>query len=379
MREEIVMNSSDLKQFWKDDEKAHQDNCFNPEAPQVAMGIRMSDECVYAELGEEGDVWGIEPRQRRIELNKRYNDKAELIVGKRLLQEEYPMEDENFPPIKRIGEVFGGKYEYIEGVGMWLSSPVKTIKELEKTLDKVDKMDLHSFLYSENWEAEKKRIFEAYGRKPELMRAVRGPVTLACSIYGEENLIFLYFDAKELYERFSDTIRRVIIKMAEIADGEAGFSKEDAPSGFAFYDDNCSLLNPDMYEVFGYSVLKGVFERFSPKEKDIRYQHSDSEMAHLLPILARLNFTGVNFGPTLTVDEIRDYMPNARIDGQLAPFTFMRNNKDEIIAEVKRDCERIKLSGTKGLNLTTAGSINNGSSLESMRVVMEAILTYGRY
>ena len=130
-----------------------------------------------------------------------------------------------------------------------------------------------------------------------------------------------------------------------------------------------------MYAIRSYYV----FERFSPKEKDIRYQHSDSEMAHLLPILARLNFTGVNFGPTLTVDEIRDYMPNARIDGQLAPFTFMRNNKDEIIAEVKRDCERIKLSGTKGLNLTTAGSINNGSSLESMRVVMEAILTYGRY
>ena len=32
----------DLEQFWKDDEAAHRDNCF-AKAPQVALGIRMSD------------------------------------------------------------------------------------------------------------------------------------------------------------------------------------------------------------------------------------------------------------------------------------------------------------------------------------------------
>ena len=87
----------DLEQFWKDDETAHKENCFFKDAPQVALGIRMSDECVFAELGEEGDPWGHTPRERRIELNKRYNDKAEKIVGKRLLREDYPTEDENFP------------------------------------------------------------------------------------------------------------------------------------------------------------------------------------------------------------------------------------------------------------------------------------------
>ena len=33
----------DLNQFWKDDALAHRENCFSPEAPQVALGIRMSD------------------------------------------------------------------------------------------------------------------------------------------------------------------------------------------------------------------------------------------------------------------------------------------------------------------------------------------------
>ena len=38
-----------------------------------------------------------------------------------------------------------------------------------------------------------------------------------------------------------------------------------------------------------------------------------------------------------------------------------------------------KASGIKGLNISTAGSSNNGSLLTSMRAVMDAIQTYGRY
>ena len=100
-------------------------------------------------------------------------------------------------------------------------------------------------------------------------------------------------------------------------------------------------------------------------------------MGHLLPILGRLELTGCNFGPTLTVSQIRRYMPDTRIDGQLAPFAFMSNNEEVIIEEVKRDCEMAR--GKKGLNFSTAGSINNGSLLTSMRAVMHGIQYYGRY
>lgn len=369
----------DLEQFWKDDEIAHKDNCFYEGAPQVALGIRMSDECVFAELDEEGDPWGITTRERRIELNKRYNDKAEKIVGKRLLRETFPNEDETFPKIKRIGEVFEGKYELGHKTGEWLYSNIQTSKELEKMLDRVDKLDLREFMLPANWEKEKKRIYEKYGTRPGLLRHVRGPVTLATSIYGVENLIYLYYDAPELYKRFSNTILRIILEMSKIMDEEAGYEIGKAPSGFSFADDNCCLLTAEMYEEFGLPVLEKVFEYYSPNPNDNRYLHADSAMGHLLPLLAKVNLTGCNFGPTVLVDEIRKYMPHTRIDGCLAPYTFMNNNQEAIIAEVKRDCEMIKQTGTKGLNLTTAGSINNGSSLESMRAVMYAIQTYGRY
>jgi len=93
-------------------------------------------------------------------------------------------------------------------------------------------------------------------------------------------------------------------------------------------------------------------------------------MGHLLPILANLNLTGCNFDPTLTVAEIRKHMPRTRIDGQLSTITFMSNDEEAIIAEVKRDCEMAKES--RGLNLTTAVSINNGILLTSMRAVVIA-------
>ena len=57
----------------------------------------------------------------------------------------------------------------------------------------------------------------------------------------------------------------------------------------------------------------------------------------------------------------------------------MNNDEEAIVAEVRRDCEMAKEGDARGLNLPTAGSINNGSLLSSMRVVMAAIQNYGRY
>ena len=53
----------------------------------------------------------------------------------------------------------------------------------------------------------------------------------------------------------------------------------------------------------------------------------------------------------------------------MAPFTFMNNDTEKIRTEVQRDCEMIKATG----------SINNGNSLKSLKIVMETILEYGCY
>ncbi len=363
----------DVAQFWKDDEIAHRDNCFH-NGPQVALGIRMSDECVYDELGEPGHPWEPEQRARRIELNKRYNDKAEKIVGLRLLQESFPPEDASFPEIRRIGEAFGGRYLYHNHTE-WLEGDAPDEKALEKILNRVETMDFRAFMLPVNWESEKKRIFETYGLMPSPVRFIRGPVTLAASIYGVEPLMYLLVDEPELCERFSRAIAHAALSMAKVMDEEAGVTAQSLP-GYGFNDDNCCLLSPEMYEAFGYPVLKTLFDYYSPNPGDRRYQHSDSAMGHLLPILGRLDLNGVNFGPTVLTPDIRRHLPHARIDGCISPMTFMRNETAKLIEETKRDCADGLLYG--GVNISTAGSINNGSLLESMRVVMGVIQQYGR-
>ncbi len=370
MKKEEGMTGTELEQFWRNDDLAHEDNCFSPSAPQVALGIRMSDECVYAELGEEGDPWAVEDPARRYDLNRRYNDKAEQVVGRRLLLETPPSDVIETPSAKRIGEVFGGTYERGRKTGEWLHSPVSTPSELEAMLDRVDRLDIADFVLPPDWERR---------QVTPLMRHIRGPVTLATSIYGVEALIYLFYDAPELFVRFGETILRVVLEMSDLFDREAGYTADNRPAGFSFADDDCNLLTPEMYEMFGYPVLKRVFETYSPRPGDPRFQHSDSAMSHLLPVLGRLDLTGCNFGPTVLVDDIRPHMPRTRIDGCLAPFTFMTGDADAIVAEVRRDIDMVKAWGTKGLNLTTAGSINNGSSLAGMRTIMEVIREYGQY
>lgn len=378
----------DIEQFWKDEQVTHIGNCFNPDSPQVALGIRMSDECVFAELGEEGQPWGYTDPVRRYDLNCRYNEKARKIVGIPLLAENKPVPKEkqpknSLPRIKQLPELFGGEYVF-DGNTTWLHGTFSDADSLTKKLDEIEALIAHpealrAAVLPSDWDERKKAVFEETGRKPGMFTGLRGPCTMATSLFGVENLLYLYYDDEELFTRFADVIADTIIAYHTLMRDEAGYTAENFPHGFSFMDDDSNLFTPEMYHAFGYRVLKKVFAHCAPNPEDNRYQHSDSAMGHLIPQLAEFELNGCNFGPTVTVDEIRRQMPHTRIDGQLAPFTFMRNNEDDIIAEVKRDCEMIKALGAKGLNLSTAGSINNGSLLTSMRIVMAAIQTYGRY
>jgi uroporphyrinogen decarboxylase len=250
--------------------------------------------------------------------------------------------------------------------------------ELEALLDRVEARleAIREFLLPPEWDAEKRRLVEL-GVPPPLYRGQRGPITFAMSVYGVENLIYLIYDRPELAARFRDLILRSMIALKTVMDEEAGYTPENAPHGFGFADDNCAMLNRDMYEFFGYPILKGIFDLCSPDPGDRRHQHSDSDMGHLLPLLGKLDLNGVNFGPNLTVTEIRQYLPKALIHGQLAPFTFSRNEEVNMVAELLRDFEMAR--ETKGIAFHTAGSINNGSRLSGMRLIMAAIQKFCRY
>ena len=378
MRRHDGLAPVDLERFWADDAAAHKDP-FGNDIPQVPLGIRMGNQCVFDELGVDEDMWRYrQDHDWALALNKAYNDKAERIVGRRLLHDQPPTQTGSYPGVKGLHDVFEARNVWHAG-SWWLHQSAHDEEELEALLDRVEARlagDFRGFLLPEGWHEAKAELLPQ-GIKPRLYRGQRGPVTFATSVYGVENLVFLLCDNPQLAVRFSQAILHAMLAIARVLDEEAGYTPATAPRGFSFADDNCCLLTPEMYELFGYPILKGIFDRYSPDPGDRRYQHSDSSMEHIVPILGRLGLTGANFGPTVMVDHIRAHLPDAVIHGVLAPFTFSRNDEEGLVREFLRDFEMARAK--RGLVLATAGSINNGSRLTGMRLLMSAIQHFGRY
>ena len=366
----------DTERFWKDQDVAIKDP-FSKEIKQLPLNVFNSTEVVYDELGIPEDFWKYQNDESwRLSLNKAFNDKAEKIAGRRLLSEKpSPPPEDLYPATKGLHDVFEAKNIWHEG-SWWLQQSANTEDELKALLDRVENCDIRKFILPEGWDEAKKRLLSR-GIKPNLYRGQRGPCTFATSVYGAENMIFLTLDNPELAIRFREAILKTMLEIGKVLDEEADYTKENYPHGFGFADDNCCLFNPEMYELFGYPILKGIFDYYSPNPEDSRYQHSDSAMSHLLPFFEKLGMTGVNFGPTLTVSEIRKYCPKAVIHGQLAPFTFSRNEEVNMVCELLRDFEQAKEK--RGLLFSTAGSINNGSRLTGMRLLMAAAQLWCRY
>lgn len=366
----------DIPRFWADNERALRDP-WAADLPHVPMGIMMSNECVFDELGKPEDWYRLFHDARfRVDLEKQYNDKAETVVGRRLLSQSMPDSTRCWPEIKGLHDLFEGKNVWKDW-SYWLEQAATTEDELKALLDRVENRleNLRAFLLPANWDEEKARL-TALGVKAPLYRGQRGPVTFAMSIFGVTELIFLIMDNPDLAARYRDVICRAILERARLLDEEAGYTPETAPRGWGWWDDNCAMLNAEMYDFFGYPIAETVFDRYCPAPGDSRFQHSDSDMGHLLPLLGRLKLTAVNFGPKLTVTEIRENLPGAVIHGQLAPFTFSRNEEVNIVAEYLRDVE---LSREKrGVLFTTAGSVNSGSKLTGLRLLMAAAQECGR-
>ena len=367
----------DLERFWNDD-AASRGKPFSTDKPQVPLGINMPPTVIWNELGlpmpANAGVEVTNPYQVDVELRRRYNDKAERMVGRRIFTENNPPPpDSRFPPIKGITDIFEAPQKTVSGT-TWLMPAAETPDELNALLDRVERRDVRSVILPENWDDEASRILKQYGLRPRLGGHVRGPVTAAMSIYGVENLIYLIVDHPDIARRFSELLADAIIEMTRVLYEVSG---TPARRGFSFADDNSMMLNRKMYEFFAQPILRKVFDVFAPGTDDVRYQHSDSAMGHLMPLLNDVGMNGVNFGPTLLAADIRRAMPRAVIHGQLAPWTFARGTDEDVAAEVRRDIEAASAGG--GLVIATAGSINPGSRLSGLRAIMSTIQHYGTY
>jgi len=97
----------DLKRFWEEQAIARRTLWETEDCPQFPLGIGMSHECVFAELGLEENWWELAHNPRyKANLAKQYNDLSEQIVGRRLLSETVPDPVKSWPPVKALHDIF---------------------------------------------------------------------------------------------------------------------------------------------------------------------------------------------------------------------------------------------------------------------------------
>lgn len=353
----------DWSRFWAENRECLR-RPFDVHKPRAAVEVSLDDHWLLDEMKAPSTVRYYEDGAYRQALHRDANDRIEAVLGLRPFSESQPE-----PEPLRIEEIMGSHRELLEGGTPWLEPGYADAAELRAGLERIERLsdrDLRELIQSHGWKP-------ATGDGSTRGVGSRGPTTIATSVLGSTEMIFLLTDEPLLMHRFFDVLADVLIRYQLLIAQAAGY----APKGYWWLDDNCALLSPSLYREFAAEPMRRVFEAFAPETGDTRYQHSDSDMAHLLPILAEMDLTGVNFGPTLTVEQIRSAMPRTMIHGQVAPFTLRDGSAEAIEAEVVRDFSAVGADG--GLVITTAGSIPAGTSLESVRTFVLAVDRHSRY
>lgn len=352
----------DLDRFWAEN-RASLGKPFSTDKPRAPIALGFDDHWLAEELQIPSTVRYYQDEDYRLDCHRRANDRCELGIGLR------PFSEKPAPPgPKRIEEVFGARTEIIEGGTPWLEPGVSTPAEFAALLDDLERLDDDGL--ADRMMGHLGTVDRVGG---ERQAWTRGPATVGTSVLGTMPWLYGFLDEPNLMERFYRVLADTMVRYQTIWSAATG----QTITGVGILDDNCALLSPELYERYCFPVLERLFGEFASEPGAMRFQHSDSDMEHLLPILARLNLTGANFGPKIRAADIRAAMPNTEIHGQVAPFTVRNGTADQIVAEVRRDFDAVGADG--GLVVTTAGSVAGGTSLDSLRVFMGAVDRWCRY
>lgn len=350
----------DLDRFWQENEQS-KGKPFSTLKPRAPIAIPLDDHWLLEELALPSTVRYYKDEVYRLECNAEANRRCRSAIGIAPFAEQ-----PGGPAPRRIEELFGARTEVIEGGTPWLEPGISSPEELARLLDELEGI-------SDEALAERMQLPDHAAAGGIHQAWSRGPATIATSVLGTTEAMYAVVDEPDLMERFFRVLADILVRWH----GLWAKAQGKRVAGVGILDDNCALFSPQLYGRFCLPVWERLAAEFSPGESDMRYQHSDSSMEHLLPLLAKLQLTGCNFGPTLSVQTIRRLMPATEIQGQIAPFTLRNGSAADVEAEVIRDWEGAGADG--GLLITTAGSVAAGTSLESIRAWMECVDRICRY
>jgi uroporphyrinogen decarboxylase len=354
----------DLAAFWAENEQCLG---FTTDKPRCAVSFSPDDHWIFEFMAVPSTIRYYKDKAYRDELHREVNRVTQEYVGRTFFSEDT---FEHSP--KRIENLFGSEFLYLEASTPWLSHVTEDPNEFARILDRAEQIDMASWALPDPFVAEWEARKQAGRPLPKLGGGSRGPATIMTQVLNPQVAIFWMIDYPELMARFRDILAQKMIELNQVLRAFSGNTEE----GWSILDDNSALFNRSLYRTFCVPVLQRVMDVLAPAGAR-RYQHSDSAMGHLIEEQYALGIREVNYGPDVDAALIRQKMPDAMIHGQMPPFTLRNGSPEEIRDRMVEDFRKAGQSG--GMIATTAGSLAAGTGVGRMRWFMQIVQDHCRY
>ena len=359
-----LTRSLDTAAFWAENDLCQE---FTTAKPRCPLSFSPDDHWIFEFAPVSSTLRYYQDKAYRDDLHRQVNRVTQEYVGKTFFDEDTWQHSP-----KRIENLFGCEFLYLEDSTPWLTPETGDPDEFARILDRAEATDLATWslpdAFLREWE-ERERTGKPL---PKLGTGSRGPATIITSIIHPETAFYWMYDHPDLMARLRDVLAEKMVEFNRILRHFSG----NTEAGWWITDDNSALFSPDLYHTYCYPVLERVLNALAPGNAR-RYQHSDSAMGHLLDQQYALGIRDVNYGPTVDAALIRQQMPDAWIQGQLPPFLLRNGGPEEIRARIIEDFHKAGASG--GMNVTTAGSLAAGTGVGRMRWMMQVVQEECRY
>lgn len=356
------MREIDYRKFWEVNSKCMD---LGSDIPRVPVSIYLNGDWICDHLQLDCVRYYTDYRYQQ-EMRK----KCSLITEREL---SYKIAPEIDFGVVLDASIYGGRVLYEDKATPVLSPAIQDPEEIDGLIDRIRSADPLECGLVPRYLEWRENIRAEFGVTLTYGDSLKGCATMLGQILGITNFLTWIMTDPEQIKKMVDCWYDTSIRYLEAMRSATGYT----PKGrFSFASDLAGMLSPAVYDEFIKESEGKLYQRFAGGPDDKRYYHADYHMLHLLPSLKEIGVSEVNIDPYIDPAQILQVMPEAVVYGQIPPTDILLYGTPEQV----RDCVRrdIQQAGpSKKLIVSTAGSINPGTSFENLRAICEAVEEYG--
>lgn len=344
----------DMPRFWEENARCL---ALGKAAPRVPVSIDIPGDWVCLEMGLDN---------ARYYSEFDYHQEMRLRCGERTKRE---LALELLPDIDfgvvMDASVYGGRVRYESNATPTLEPVVREPGEVWALAERMEKTDLLNAGLVPMYFEWREKLRARYGLAPRYGLSLKGAATMLGQLCGITNfLTWVLTDPEEMHALAACWLRTSLRYLKAMRKATGCEAVDDT---FSLQSDVSGMMSPELYRGFLMEAERVLYDNFASKPGAVRYYHADSHMLHLLPMLGEIGVNQTNIDPYITPAEILGILPNAVVHGQIPPTAVLLNGSAEQVVACAR--ANIAQAGPGSLILTTAGSINPGTSYENLRAM----------